>query len=255
MKHESDPHIIKRQSYLEQNTNLGVKKHIDKFRSFWLEDLSFVILLLMLLLIVFCVPIIMSNSVHGIQLYNIILLSVFFSGIFSTRNKWLILISGMLFAAHFLLRFIRFSDNPYSFNITENIVAILNTLVFIIINFQLLFRNSSVNFYRIIGAVNIYLLFALMGALAFEAIYAVQGVSIGGAIELQGNDQDYVHYIYFSLVSLTTVGFGDIYPLSVETKMLSVFLSALGILFPAVIIAKLVGMSYIEDAKKSTGKS
>ncbi|ASW73901.1 transporter [Chryseobacterium piperi] len=220
-----------------------MKKALEKFQTFWLEDLSFVVLLLMLFLVVFITPVIMDNSKEGILLYNTILLSVFFSGIFSTRNKWMMLISGSLFMIHCILRLVRFSDNPFSFYVLENVIAILNTIVFITINVRLLFRDDSVNMYRIIGGVNVYLLLALMGALAFEIINAVTGVSIAGPITLTGSDQDYVHFIYFSLVSLTTVGFGDIHPVSVETKMLSVFLSMLGILFPAVIIAKLVGLS------------
>ena len=54
---------------------------------------------------------------------------------------------------------------------------------------------------------------------------------------------DYIHFIYFSLASLTTVGFGDIYAVSTPAKMLATFLSTLGILFPAIVIARLVGLA------------
>lgn len=47
-------------------------------------------------------------------------------------------------------------------------------------------------------------------------------------------------FMYFSLVSLSTVGFGDVHPSNTLAKMLSSFLSVLGILYPAVVIAKLV---------------
>ena len=221
-----------------------MQKFLEKLQSFWLKDYSFVLLLVMLVLVVFVIPVIMENSEHGIFLFNTILLSVFFSGIFSTRNKWLVITSASLFILHCVLRLVRFGDNPYSFYILENIIAILNTIVFIVINMRLLFRNKSVNVYRIIGAVNVYLLCALMGALSFEVINALSDISIAGDVSLTGTDVDYVHFIYFSLVSLTTVGYGDVYPVSVEAKMLSVFLSALGALFPTVVIARLVGMSY-----------
>lgn len=220
-----------------------MRKFLQKFQSFWLEDLSFVLLLIMLLLVVFIIPVVMENSVHGVFLFNTILLSVFLSGIFSTRNKWLVTASASLFIFHFTLRLVRFGENPYSFYVLENIIAILNTIVFIVINMRLLFRNESVNIYRIVGAINVYLLCALMGALLFEVTNALSGISIAGNISLKGTDEDYVHFIYFSLVSLTTVGYGDLYPISIEAKMLSVFLSVLGVLFPAVVIARLVGMS------------
>jgi len=64
---------------------------------------------------------------------------------------------------------------------------------------------------------------------------------------LQGLDEDFASYIYFSLVSLTTVGFGDLYPTQIMAKMLSVFLSTIGILYPAVVIAKLVASSALRN--------
>jgi hypothetical protein len=115
--------------------------------------------------------------------------------------------------------------------------------VFIYINLRLLFRDQIVGTYRIIGAVNVYLLLALMGALTLEVIHAATGASLGGNVTLSGTDNDYAYFIYFSLTSLTTVGFGDIYAVSTSAKMLSTFLSTLGILFPAIVIARLVGLA------------
>lgn len=220
---------------------------IGKLQSYWLADASFVTLLVMLLTAVFILPIIMEPSGRGVLLFNILLLAVFLSGIFSTRSVGLIALSAILFGIHLVLRLIRFGENPYSFFVLENVIAIANALVFIFINLRLLFRDNSVNAYRIIGAVNVYLLFALMGALALEIIHAVTGASIGGNVVLTGTDSDYPHFIYFSLASLTTVGFGDIYAVNLSAKMLATFLSMLGILFPAIIIARLVGLSFKPD--------
>jgi len=217
---------------------------IGKFQSYWLADASFVTLLIMLVTAVFVLPIIMEFGGRGVRLFNILLLSVFFSGIFSTRNVALIAISAILFSVHLALRIIRFGENPYSFFVLENVIGIANALVFIFINLQLLFRDQSVNAYRIIGAVNVYLLFALMGALTLEIIHATTGVSIGGNVVLTGTEKDYIQFIYFSLTSLTTVGFGDIYAVSTPAKMLATFLSTVGMLFPAIIIARLVGLTF-----------
>jgi hypothetical protein len=216
---------------------------IRNFQSYWLADASFVTLLIVLIAAVFVLPAIMEISGHGALLFNILLLSVFFSGIFSTRSVGLITISATLFSIHLALRLIRFGENPYSLFVLENVIGIANALVFIYINLQLLFRDQIVNTYRIIGAVNVYLLLALTGALALEVIHAATGVSLGGDVVLSGKDDDYVYFIYFSLVSLTTVGFGDIYAVSTPAKMLATFLSTLGVLFPAIVIARLVGLA------------
>lgn len=220
-----------------------MRKLIRKLQAYWLADASFVTLLIMLITAVFILPVIMDVSDHALRLFNILLLSVFFSGIFSTRRVGLIAVSAILFSVHLALRLIRFGDNPYSFYVLENVIGVANILVFIFINYRLLFRDEVVNAYRIIGAINIYLLLALMGALTFEIIHSATGRSLGGNVILNGSDSDYVHFIYFSLTSLTTVGFGDIYAVTTSAKMLSTFLSTLGILFPAVVIARLVGLA------------
>lgn len=216
---------------------------IRNLQSYWLADASFLTLLIMLLTAVFVLPIIMEHSGHGVRLFNILLLSVFFSGIFSTRSMGLIAVSSVLFGINLALRIIRFGENPYSYFVLENLIGIANTLVFIFINLQLLFRDQSVNAYRIVGAVNVYLLLALMGALTLEVIHAATGVSLGGNVVLSGTDSDYAHFIYFSLASLTTVGYGDIYAVSPSARMLAVFLSTLGVMFPAIVIARMVGLA------------
>ena len=218
---------------------------IRNLQSYWLADASFVTLLVMLVAAVFVLPVTMEVSSHGVLVFNILLLSVFLSGIFSTRSAGLISVSAILFGIHLTLRIIRFGENPYSFYVLENVIGIANTLVFVFINLRLLFRDESVNAYRIVGAVNVYLLLALMGALTLEIIHAVTGVSIGGNVVLKGTDDDYAQFIYFSLASLTTVGFGDIYAVSTSAKMLAtfLFLSTLGVLFPAIVIARLVGLA------------
>ena len=70
---------------------------IRKVQSYWLADASFVTLLIILIAAVFVLPVIMEISGHGVLLFNILLLSVFFSGIFSTRSAWLISVSAVLF--------------------------------------------------------------------------------------------------------------------------------------------------------------
>ena len=216
---------------------------IRKFQAYWLADASFVTLLIMLVTAVFVLPVIMEISGRGVLLFNILLLSVFFSGIFSTRSVGLIAVSAILFSVHLALRIVRFGENPYSFFVLENVIGIANIMLFIFINLQLLFRDRIVSSYRIVGAINVYLLLALMGALTLEVIQAATGVSIGGNVVLSGKDDDYVHFIYFSLASLTTVGFGDIYALSTPARMLATFLSTLGVLFPTIVIARLVGLA------------
>ncbi len=198
---------------------------------------------------VFIMPILLEGAIVNILFLNILFLTLYFIGIFSSEDRWNIYVSSFLFLVHLILLMIRFDDTPNEYYLLERLVGLVNMSLFIFINVRLLFRNTERNIYRVIGAVNVYLLFALMGAFAFEILKIQTGKSIAGNISLQNNDIDYAVYIYYSLVSLTTVGYGDIYPDGMASRMLSVLLSAVGILYPAVVIARLVTNNIVSNKR------
>lgn len=227
----------------------NLQKIAKNINEYWLNDASFVILLIVLLFTVFVLPVLIEYGKIDMIFVNLVFLFLFFTGIWSSGNAFLIVITSLLFLTQVALRILRFSDLPVEFYLLERVFGLVNMMVFIFVNFRLLFRNSEVNYYRVIGAVNVYLLLALLGAFAFELIQLLVGTSISGQgfidseQELTGSDKDFSIYVYFSLVSLTTVGFGDFLPVNILSKMVSVLLSTVGILYPAVVIAKLVGYS------------
>jgi voltage-gated potassium channel Kch len=55
--------------------------------------------------------------------------------------------------------------------------------------------------------------------------------------------------LYYSFVTLTTVGYGDVTPLAPAARSLAITEALIGQLFPAVLIARLVSM---ELASKSS---
>lgn len=198
---------------------------------------------------IFVVPVLLKLNIFDIRLLHVMTLTIFFVGIWSASSKPLLYISLILFGVHFILKLIRFSDGPFEFEVLEKVVSALNVLVFIFINFRLLFRDGDINFERVLGAINVYLLIAFLGALMLDLTHQLTGQSLGGSVKLTGTEADYVEYIYFSLVSITTVGYGDVYPLGHAAKMLSVGISALGVLYPAVVIARLVSAAVPSNRK------
>lgn len=226
-----------------------VRKALKRITDYWLNDASFAVLLVALVFTVFVLPILIDYGHVNMFFVNFVFIFLFFTGIWASDNKLLIALTTILFLTQLFLRILRFSDLPVEFYFHERLVGLLNMIVFIFLNIRLLFRNYEINLYRIIGAINVYLLMAILGAFALEVIQISIGSSISGITkevpvrELSGVDQDFSTYIYFSLVSLTTVGFGDYTPVNIMSKMLSVMLSTIGILYPAVVIAKLVGTS------------
>lgn len=59
---------------------------------------------------------------------------------------------------------------------------------------------------------------------------------------MQFGDAKSIYPLYFSLVTLTTLGYGDIVPLSATARMLAVVEAMMGQLYLAVLVARLVGL-------------
>jgi len=133
-----------------------MKKLIKSFRSYWVQDISFISLLAILVFAIFILPIFIEMNISGMVMLNIMLMLIFFVGIWSANNNRLLFISVLLFSIHLILKIIRFSDSDWEFPVLERLVAGLNTLVFIVINLSLLFRDDNYSFERVLGAVNVY---------------------------------------------------------------------------------------------------
>ena len=83
-------------------------------------------------------------------------------------------------------------------------------------------------------AISIYLLIGIMWA----GVYAIlESVSPGSFSGTAGS----VDPIYFSFVTLTTVGYGDVAPLTILSRRFAVFEAAMGSIYMAIIVALIVG--------------
>jgi hypothetical protein len=61
-----------------------------------------------------------------------------------------------------------------------------------------------------------------------------------GSYNISGEIQT-LDAIYYSFVTMTTLGYGDLLPLREESRSLSILLSILGPMYVAILIAMLVG--------------
>lgn len=220
-----------------------IKKIVNKITQTWLTEVSIVALLASLLFTIFILPVIIELGHVNFLFVSSVFIFLFFVGIWSSDSILLVVFTVLLFLIQLSLRILRFSDLPIDFYLAERMIGLLNMAAFIFLNVRLLFKKHESNIYRIIGAVNVYLLVAIFGSFGFEVIQLIMGDSISKTENFSGQDSDFSTYIYFSMVSLTTVGFGDFVPVNIVAKMLSTFLSMVGVLYPAIVIAQLIGTS------------
>jgi ion channel len=122
------------------------------------------------------------------------------------------------------------------------------------------FTGGHVTLNTICAALSVYLLLAVLWASLYALVELIEpgsfayNTAIGGETPSMQFGQDRsVIPIYFSLVTLTTLGYGDITPVSPAASMLAVVEAVVGQFYLTVLVAWLVGM-YITDTMKSKAK-
>ena len=113
------------------------------------------------------------------------------------------------------------------------------------------FKRGPITYRRISGSIAAYMLTAILFGYLYLVICIFNPEAFNfNAPELPGD----VHRLmgkltYFSYTTMTSVGFGDILPLSPSARALSMLQALIGQLFPAILLARLVSLE-IEDNQK-----
>jgi hypothetical protein len=87
------------------------------------------------------------------------------------------------------------------------------------------------------GAVFGYFLLVVVWAMLFRAMELWSP----GAFALAADGDPFTELLYFSLVTITTLGYGDISPVAPFARISAGFEAAMGTLYIAILIARIVG--------------
>ena len=130
-----------------------------------------------------------------------------------------------------------------------SILAVATLGCFAAIVLKRVFEAGPVTKHRLHGAVCAYFLFGLMWAAAYAFIGTAfpQAFNVPSGAGLSENPAS--QFVYFSFVTLTTVGYGDITAVHPLARTLVVAEALTGQLFPAIIIGGLVSSALADRPK------
>jgi hypothetical protein len=100
-------------------------------------------------------------------------------------------------------------------------------------------RPADMGFNRVVGALCIFLLFGVMWAILFAFVEFVDPSAFHYAGPHAADPVE--HFLYYSFVTLTTLGYGDITPINPVARTLAYMEAVTGQLYLAVLVAGLVG--------------
>ena len=215
----------------------------------------YLLLLIALLVLLVAYPF-WGRDVVGLATFDIMLWGVLLGGLWALhRNRGLLRVAlGMALTA-FLA-----NVGTYLFPTREAVLVSclldLALLVFVTaIILSHVVKEGKVDADRIFGAVCGYLLIGLTWALIYGALDLVQPGSFdqgeaGAAADAPEADPaphfaDMDPFLYYSLVTLSTLGYGDIVAVTRAARALSALEAVVGQLYIAVVVARLIGLQII----------
>jgi hypothetical protein len=94
--------------------------------------------------------------------------------------------------------------------------------------------------HRVLGAVVLYLNFGIIAAAVYRVIWDFDPAAFGGIAPGATPGQATGILVYFSFVTLTTTGYGDIFPVNAFARGIVNLEGIIGQLYPATLLARFV---------------
>ena len=208
--------------------------------SFWERNIFFA--LLICIVFTFAISPFLQEEGAASRLLNVFLvLMLVFSLIIIGDTKISFFIALLLGAPMLISNATAFVYTREGFSV---LVALSSALFFIYVIVMLLkkvFASRVIDINIILGAVCVYFLIGVVWALLYGLVEAYVPGSYDVAGE-QASSVDMNVFIYYSMVTLTTLGYGDITPLSASARSLAAMEALVGQIYLTVIIARLVGL-------------
>ena len=156
------------------------------------------------------------SSLHAMQRTRSILALAMILGIPAIVARWIVRSIGF-----------------YSPEVYANLFAMLFFALLCLFLLTSVLGTDRITRDTISGAIGIYLALGVTWALSYQFVDTL----IPGALQ---NAHSEMSYLYFSFVTLATLGYGDITPLIPATELMAIFEAVTGQLYLAVLIARLV---------------
>lgn len=216
-----------------------------------MQKTNFHYLLVALLFLLFSIP--LTDDLSGISapvakavVFSVMLLI----GIWSLRGSGRFFSLGIAFVvAGFVFNIVAINSHISFFQYS----AILAVMGFLLVTITFTLRNvvvgTEVNANRLVGAICVYLMLGVIWALAYSLLELAAPGSFGGVPAGQDAGWD-SEWLYFSFVTLTTLGYGDILPLSAVARALAYMEAVTGQFYVAILVAGLVS-AYISDRRST----
>ncbi len=235
-------------------TETEIRDNFSRFNAFWWGDKGLSALLGLLLFGFFLEP--LTDTVLGRTVVSVFFTLLLVSGVANVSSRLFPRIcSGLVAGVAIVLHWVRDSAPTRELSTWLLVFSLVYFLLLTWVVLHRAFRAGPVTPDRVRGAVAAYLLLAITWSLLYQLIE----LRIPGSFNLPPSNtfagaRDPQHYLtYFSFVTLTTLGYGDITPAHPTARMFVIIEALMGQLYPATMLARLVSLEI--TGRKSADRS
>lgn len=222
------------------------------FDRFWLQESGLSGMLILLVIMHFVIIPLFGNNRFFMIFLNIFWMLFLLAGIFSLAKNRSQAIKIAFIPVMFLA--CRWVTIFYSGNLILLIDVLLTLCIFcLLITLVLIkvFEPGPVTAYRVIGSVVVYMLMANLWCLMYLFVYEEIGGSFQVTLPPFEMNSLQANFMYFSYITLTTTGFGEIVPLHPLARSLVQIEAIIGVLYPVILIGRLVSDVKYPERKHS----
>jgi len=131
----------------------------------------------------------------------------------------------------------------------DSILGIIFIGYIIVLILKHIFRQEDITLETIYGAIVVYILIGLMWVFLYKMVEIIHPNSFSLASVMAADSKKNLYY--FSFVTLTTLGYGDVTPVSFPAKSIAMLEAIVGQMYIAVLIARLVGIHIAQSLKRT----
>lgn len=207
-------------------------------------------LLIATIVVQFLFPISLIDSQIAQLGYGFFYISLFVAGIYLVRSSQLQMRLLILATIGWIVFFVMFAINPNRVWVQYAVYAILfyflGTLTYEL--FKYIFRKKMVTLDVLLASCTVYLLLGALFSTLFNTIEIITWFNIGehafadSLNEYPDQPIPWQVLIYYSYATLSTLGYGDVLPITAWARSAATFEAVVGVLYTAVIVARLVGL-------------
>ncbi|MGD9033532.1 MAG: ion channel [Desulfobacteraceae bacterium] len=188
----------------------------------------------------------LTERVGIAYLMEIFLFLIFLSAVYAIRQKKSVFIIALLLVLLMeILALLSYLKDSPSLDVIGNILGgLLLAYTATIILFHL-FREGKITGDMIMGAICAYFLMGLIWGFIYSTLEFFQP----GSFQMPQGTVNQATFTYYSYVTLTTLGYGEITPISSPARSFALLEAMMGQLYLAVLIARLVGIHIAQSSR------